>query len=226
MAEHVRPLIAITGPRRGACGPRSCIAAAIRWLGGVPVQLRPGDDVPQQRFQGVVISGGHDVNPVLYADEPQVQPRYDAERDAFESKVICDALVWGVPLLGICRGAQLLNVMLGGNLFQDLKPHRRLTSHRRTLLPLKTLCLEQNSQLAAAMAVQRCKINSLHNQAIDRLGDGLRVSARDLDGIVQGIEDARQPFLMGVQWHPEFILYQAQQRRLFRSLVDAARAYI
>src|SRR5690606_24403116 len=116
-----RPLIAITGPRRGAAMPRLCVALAVWLAGGRPRQLSPADPVSMQRFHGVVVTGGHDVDPVLYAQESQVLPHYDPERDRFESAIIDDALARGLPLLGICRGAQLLNVRLGGDLHQDLR---------------------------------------------------------------------------------------------------------
>ena len=218
-----RPLIAITGPSRGAIGPRSLVAMAIRLFGGEPLQLRPGQHANAYPLAGVVITGGHDINPVLYAAEPEVEPRYDGERDAFERAVIEYALRHQLPLLGICRGAQLLNVVRGGSLFQDLRPHREQTSHRRTILPLKTLLIEQGSGLAERMNCQRCRINSLHNQAIDRLGSGLKVAARDLDGIVQAIEDPEANFLLGVQWHPEFVPYLPRQLRLFGELVRASK---
>ncbi len=218
-----RPLIAITGPGRGAIGPRSLVAMAIRLHGGEPLQLRPGQYAHDHPLDGVVITGGHDVNPVLYAAEPEVEPRYDEQRDHFERAVIEYALEHDLPLLGICRGAQLLNIVRGGSLFQDLRLHRKQTSHRRTILPLKTLLLEPGSTLGQQMACSRCRINSLHNQGIDRLGNGLKVAARDLDGIVQAIEDPRARHLLGVQWHPEFLPYLPRQLALFAGLVAASR---
>ena len=218
-----RPVIGITGPARRAHGPRWCVAAAVAWYGGRPLQILPHDDWRAREYHGVVVTGGHDIDPVLYAEEAEVEPRYDRERDALESAVINDALARDLPLLGICRGAQLLNVCLGGSLFQDLRPHRRHTSHRRTVLPLKTLCVESGSGLARLLGPRNIRINSLHNQAIDRLGMGLRVAGRDLDGIVQAVEDPARRFVLGVQWHPEFLLLLRRQRRLFRALVECAR---
>lgn len=203
--------------------PRLCVALAVWLAGGRPRQLSPAKPVSMRPFHGVVITGGHDVDPVLYAQECQVLPHYDPERDAFESAIIDDALERGVPLLGICRGAQLLNVRLGGDLHQDLRRHRRHTSHRRTIFPMKTLLVEPQTRLFELLERACARINSLHNQSIDRLGDGLVVSGRDLDGIVQAVEDPRRAFLLGVQWHPEFLLFARGQRRLFRALVEAAR---
>lgn len=218
----IRPLIGITGPRRGSIGPRACIAIGVWLAGGRCVQLRPGEPATIDPLDGVVISGGHDVEPVLYKAEAEVQGNYDPERDRFESDVIEEALSRGIPILGICRGAQLLNVRLGGSLFQDLRQRRRSTSHRRTILPLKTLCVREDTRLATLTARSTMKINSLHNQAIDRLGRGLRVSGVDLDDIVQAVQDPEHVFCVGVQWHPEFLLYLGPHRRLFHALVEAA----
>lgn len=226
-----RPVIAITGPQRGAFGPRMLVALAIRLYGGRILQLRPGDEDQHHKYDGVVVTGGHDVEPVLYAAEPEVEPNYDTARDALETAIIDDALTRGLPLLGICRGAQLLNVRRGGTLHQELRSQRRKTSNRWTVLPLKTLCIAdepetRNSLLATLFGTERSRINSLHNQGIDHVGDGLIVIGRDLDGIVQAIEDPSRDFLIGVQWHPEFLLYVKSQRTLFRELVVCAQRHV
>ena len=203
--------------------PRLCVAVAVLLAGGRTVQLSPADPVSTRAFHGVVITGGHDVDPVLYAQESKVLPHYDPDRDAFESAIIDDALARHLPLLGICRGAQLLNVRLGGDLHQDLRSHRRHTSQRRTILPIKTLLVERGTLLFDLLGSECSRINSLHNQSIDHLGRGLKVCGRDLDGIVQAVEDPDRPFLLGVQWHPEFLLASRAQRRLFSALVQASR---
>lgn len=222
MAE-VTPVIGITGPRKRALMPRFLVALVVRWYGARPVQLRPGDPVDFSDFDGIVVTGGHDVDPVLYAAEPEVHPRYDQERDAFESEAIDWAIKHRLPLLGICRGAQLLNVRLGGSLFQELRSRREKTSNRWTILPLKTLEVCGPSLLARLLHTERCKINSLHNQGIDQLGQGLTVTGRDLDGIVQSVEQPDYPYLLGVQWHPEFLILNRRQRRLFGALIEVAR---
>jgi len=193
--------------------------------GGKPLHLRPGDPLDTAPLDGVVISGGHDVEPTLYKAAAEVKGNYDPERDQFESEIIDCALRDHTPLLGICRGAQLLNVRLGGTLHQDLSKRRNLTSKRRFLLPLKTLCMESGSKLETILGHDDIRINSLHNQSINVLGDDLQVSGRDLDDIVQAVEDPERRFLFGVQWHPEFLIYSKRQRRLFHELVAAAREY-
>lgn len=223
MSKASRPVIAITGPQRRAFGPRALVALAVWFYGGKPVQLRPRDTPPWPKYDGVVVTGGHDIDPVLYASEPEVEPRHDPERDALESRIIDDALAHGLPLLGICRGAQLLNVRRGGNLFQEVRSRRIQTSNRWTVLPLKTLEVVADTRLASIMGSGRCRINSLHNQAIDRTGLGLHIVGRDLDNLIQAVEDPQQPFLVGVQWHPEFLLFVGRHRRLFGSLVRCAR---
>ncbi len=226
MAEPERsPLIAVTGPTRGSHAPKFLVQLALRLAGARAELLTPTNPKPeiQDTADGVVITGGHDVDPVLYAAAPEVKPKYDPERDALESAVIERGLERGLPLLGICRGAQLLNVRLGGNLFQELRSRRKHTSNRWTIFPLKTLCIEPNTELQRLIGSDRARINSLHNQGIDQLGEGLVVAGRDLDGIVQAIEAPLHYWLLGVQWHPEFLLYNRGQRRLFSSLVAAAR---
>lgn len=218
-----RPLIGITGPRRKGKAPRFFTTLAIWLAGGRPVQLRPGEQRPWRELAGFVISGGHDINPVLYAAQPEVEPRYDEERDAFESEVIDYALAHRRPLLGICRGAQLLNIRRGGSLFQELRSQRQRTSNRWTVLPLKTLCCEPQTRLCQLMNKRRARINSLHNQGIKEVGEHLRVCGRDLDNIIQAVEDPDYCFLVGVQWHPEFLFAYPAQFRLFRALVRASQ---
>lgn len=187
------------------------------------LQLQPGDSLNVAHLDGVVVSGGHDIEPVLYSAAAEVERRYDPERDAFESAIIDHALDEDIPLLGICRGAQLLNVRLGGSLFQDLRTRRRRTSNRRTILPLKWMDVVDDTRLHALAKADRIRVNSLHRQSIDTLGAGLKVCGRDLDDIVQAVEYPERRFVLGVQWHPEFMLYIARQRTLFEALVQAAR---
>lgn len=218
-----RPLIGVTGPQTHAWGPRLCVQVGVWLAGGRTLQMRPRDTAPAAGLDGIVVTGGHDVEPVLYKEEREVAGNYDPERDAFEQRVIARALDERLPLLGICRGAQLLNVYLGGSLIQDLKDHRSKTSNRSTLLPLKRLLVDPESNLFQTLRCETLRINSLHRQSIKELGGGLRIVGRDRDHIVQAVEAPDHDFVVGTQWHPEFLLYLAPHRRLFEALVAAAR---
>ncbi len=227
MAHHPskKPIIGVTGPRHHGGAAWWFTRLAILRSGGLPIRLTPARPTPPQPLDGMVIGGGDDIDPVLYAEAGTVRRNYDRERDRFESEMIRHTLgTPQMPLLGICRGAQLLNVTLGGSLFQELQSQRHHTSHRRTLLPLKRLLVVPATPLETLLDCRQCRINSLHNQAINRVGDGLRVGAYDRDQIVQAVYQEGERFIIGVQWHPEYLPYLGRQQRLFRALVRAAGA--
>lgn len=146
---------------------------------------------------------------------------FDPERDQLEIACINHAKTHEQPLLGICRGAQLINVVHGGNLHQDVNPLRSITSRRAHLLPWKSVDLAADSRISQETRRCRLRVNSLHDQAINRVGSGLTVSGRDRDGIVQAIESSSQ--VMGVQWHPEYLLPLPTQLRIFRWLKHQAQ---
>lgn len=215
------PLIAVTGPDGWLPVAWWCIRRALRRHGARPVRLTPRRPQPPAPPDAVVISGGDDIDPGLYLADDGVAPR-DLPRDRFEIAVIRQALDRGIPLLGICRGMQLLNVVRGGSLHRDIRPLRRHTPNRRTPLPVKDVAIAPGSRLAQAMGVATVRVNSLHHQAVDRLGDGLHVVARDADGFVQGVEGEGPQWLVGVQWHPEYLPQRPEQRALFAALCRTA----
>lgn len=147
----------------------------------------------------------------------------DPSRDELETELIRGALAEGKPILGICRGAQLLNVHLGGTLHQDLEAFYEETLQIRTVRPRKRIEIEPGSLLAELLNTAACRVNALHSQAVDHLGEGVRVAAREGSGVIQAIEHTELPFLLGVQWHPEYLPQSRRQRRLFQGLVEAAR---
>lgn len=155
------------------------------------------------------------------------QPEADrTARDEFEFACFEYARDHRLPVLGICRGAQLINIALGGRLFRDLAGFYEESPAIRSILPRKSVAIEANTRLHAIIGAGQCRVNALHRQAIDaaRLGTDLRVAARETTGVVQAIEavDA-SVFLIGVQWHPEYLPQHAAHRRLFSALVAAAR---
>lgn len=227
-----RPIIGITGPDKRLSWGWIFGALSVWLAGGRPVRITPRRRQWVDRFDeidGLIIGGGDDIDPNLYASlsdlefDAEVQGDYDADRDDLETEMIRRALDAKLPLLGICRGAQLINVVLGGTLIPDLRPIRQHTSNRWHVLPRKTLVVEPQSKLAGQLGTARTRINSLHHQAVDRLGTGLRRVGRDRDDITQAIESDNDRFLLGVQWHPEYMPQVRRMRGLFRALVQAAQ---
>ena len=175
-------------------------------------------------MDGVIIGGGDDISPQLYGSELVAEARLDPARDAMERSIVMDATERGLPILGICRGAQMLNIALGGALDQNAYDTFG-AKVVKTLLPRKTVCLESESRLERITGPNPMRVNALHTQTVKALGEGLRVAARDTSGMVQGIERSKDPVAIGVQWHPEHLVYARRQRRIFRALAEAARAY-
>lgn len=152
-------------------------------------------------------------------------PKRDPERDDLELFIARRALGRGIPMLGICRGAQLLNVVRGGDLHQDLSGFYQETPNVRSIFPRKRVMVPHNSLLGGILGPGEHRVNALHSQAVYCLGDGLTIAAQEVPaGVVQAVEDSAHPFLLGVQWHPEFLPQVAKQQRIFRRLVAAALA--
>lgn len=147
----------------------------------------------------------------------------DPARDELEGRLIEEALRAGLPILGICRGAQLLNVHFGGTLHRDLADFYEETPQIVTIRPKKRIEIEPGSLLAKVLGTESCRVNALHGQAVGRLAASLRIVARETAGVVQAIEHPGHRFLLGVQWHPEYLPQVARQRRIFAHLVEAAR---
>lgn len=216
--------VLVTGPhkrmRYGWWGTRlQC------WLAGLKAHYRTAAraSIPPH-IRGVIIGGGDDIEPAHYGLSSQTERNYDPERDAFEMHMVRCALDSDIPLLGICRGAQLINVVLGGNLHADIRHARRHTPNRYTAFPVKSAMVVPNSNLHGYLGKDTVRINSLHNQAVKEVGEGLKVVARDEDTFVQAIEHDDRRFVVGVQWHPEYLPYKAAQRRLFSHFAEAVRA--
>jgi putative glutamine amidotransferase len=213
--------IGISGPRRRSLAHR-LISLTLRWYGARSHYIRPGSRVNVDQLDGLVLSGGTHVHPAIFGQQPRVTARYDRLRDATDHRLLAEARALGMPVLGICRGAQFINVFQGGTLCQNVTPLRVHTRHRPLLLPLQTVRLVADSGLRRWMQASVVGANRIHSQAIRRLGRDLRVVALDNDGFVQAVEGRDGPWLLGVQWHPEYLLYHAGHRGIFRAFVEAA----
>ena len=199
---------------------------AIDAAGAIPVVLAPvgleAVGALVARLDGICLAGGPDLDPTLYGAlerHPELGPT-NAEHDAFELAVARAADASGLPLLGICRGAQALNVARGGTLHQHVDGH--LQTELATL-PTQRLTVVGDSLLASLTgAGETLDVNSFHHQAVDVPGKGLRVVASAPDGTVEAIEDRSRALLLGVQWHAETLTERPEHGALFAALVGAA----
>jgi len=217
-----RPLIGIT-----TSDQKSHLAWWFDWFavwrhGGKPLRLSPSRPLPEH-LDGLIIGGGDDIQAHLYGDEVQLDVRLDPARDELELNLLGRFIPQNTPVLGICRGAQLINVHLGGTLDPDIYTTHEGLKRRRTVLPRKTVDIVGGSKLYQLLGVTWCRVNSLHHQAVNKAGDGINIVARDGDGLVQGIESTKHDFLIGVQWHPEWLIFNRPQQRLISALVAAAK---
>jgi putative glutamine amidotransferase len=200
-------------------------AEAVSNAGGVPLVIPPTADMEQvaKLIDGWLIPGGDDMNACHFGQEnhPSVHlqdpARFDAEQSLFSH--VSDEL----PILGICYGCQFINVVRGGTLIQHLPDIPDTETH--TGGGLQSYDVAPGSKLAEVVAGSLTEGKSYHHQAVDSVAEGLRVSARSSDGVVEAIEATDRPWMMAVQWHPERTLDDERSRALFGSFVEAAAAY-
>lgn len=204
---------------------------AVRRAGGIPVLLPPGETYDAQlldRLDGLILSGGGDVNPSLYHGlHHETIYMVDPERDQSEIALVKQFIATDLPCLGICRGAQVVNVALGGSLIEHLpdvvgeRVAHRVPPRNRTNHPVR---LEPGSRLAAIVGQTEVTTASWHHQAIRQVAPGLKVVAHAPDGTIEAVEMPAHPWLIAVQWHPELTAADdPSQQRIFEALVAAAK---
>lgn len=202
--------------------------------GGIPFILPVVDDEEVlstyiEQLDGLILSGGHDVTPQYYGEEPMQKIGETWElRDWFDSLLVEKALEKGIPVLGICRGMQVMNVLHGGSLWQDLSymkdvEIKHLQGHSPELVT-HLVDIEEGSQLHELMGENHVMVNTFHHQAVRELGQGFKATAFSADGIVEAIEHEEHPFYLGVQWHPEMLHASVPlMNQLFAGLIQAAQ---
>jgi putative glutamine amidotransferase len=227
--------------RTGERQKLDCYFAAMRRAGAEPVEIslrQSATEILEQiaKLDGFVLPGSPaDVDPACYgAPKHQKTNELDDRRDSTDSAVLRHAFQNGKPVLAICYGCQILNVYLGGSLVQDIRTERPKSGpHGSTDLPPGAVkgdvehraTFMDGSLLAQLNRAAEGTINSSHHQAIDRVGEGLRVTATAADGIIEGVEwTGGSSWIVGVQWHPERMPGDALAERLFAEFVAAARA--
>jgi len=195
------------------------------WLaGGRPRRVTPKTSLDRfDEIDGLIIGGGDDIGAGLYGARTVLNTRIDPMRDDAELKLLERFWNRRIPILGICRGAQMLNVYRKGTLHQDIFAVYHHAPNMQTILPRKRVEIVEGSKLHETLDVSALTVNSLHHQSVDQLGEGVRTVARDEHDIAQAIEIEGPIWRLGVQWHPEFLFYQAAHLRLFRKLVTQAR---
>jgi putative glutamine amidotransferase len=203
---------------------------AVRRAGAVPIVLPPGEPEPRvllPPIAALIVSGGGDIDPRAYGGRHH-ETVYSVceERDAFEFALTRAALTdTRIPMLCICRGLQVLNVVCGGTLHVHL-PERYGDAVAHRLPPRDTsthaVTIDPESRLARILGTTRTDVRSWHHQGIDRLGDGLRPVAWAEDGVIEAVEHVEHPWCVGVQWHPEMQLDDEIQQRVFTALIKEA----
>jgi putative glutamine amidotransferase len=192
--------------------------------GGLPVLLPPldGGSGVLPRLDGLVLSGGGDIQPARYGANPHpASERFSAERDSAELNLCRRAIAMGLPLLGICRGLQVINVALGGTLHQHLPDLVGDDTHspERAGCGAHKVSIESGTRLAQILGRSEAAVPTHHHQAIDHLGRDLVATAWADDGVIEAVEFGQKaPFMVGVQWHPE----AGDDLSLFTALVGAA----
>ncbi len=223
MAKRVR--IGVTGPDRGGFTAWTFTKFALFLSEAEAVRITPSHPVDPASLDGLIVGGGSDIDPALYgARRHKRTVHIDRRRDKMEWQLLERLYPKNIPILGICRGMQMLNVFLGGTLNQHVFDLDLKFAHTRSALPHKMVTIKPHTLLHRILGVRRCEVNALHHQSVRKPGKGLIVNAYDENRIVQGIEHAKHPFYLGVQWHPEYMPQSALQRRLFTALVERARA--
>lgn len=207
---------------------------AVRMAGGIPFLIPITQDESLiedyiESVDGIILTGGDNINPSRYGEEAMFDlgDIFD-DRDEFEIQLFLKALVRNVPVLGICRGLQIINVALGGKLYQDIetqvinsKNHMQEMSMQETLS--HNIEIDRKSKLYRILKKGSISTNSLHKQAIKNLGWGLNISALSDDGIIEAVELKGRGFVLGVQWHPEnLVLNYPIFRNIFSELVEVS----
>lgn len=208
---------------------------ALTESGAVPVLLTADMSDSQllscaDRLDGLLFAGGNDLAPDLFHENPhQAIGEVNPLRDQLELRLARAAMDRQLPVLGICRGIQLLNVALGGNLWQDL-PSQNPSSfrHQQTCppqYPSHEIHVEPGTLLHRLLGEEQIRVNSFHHQAVREAAPELSVCAYANDGVIEGVEHPDLPFFLGVQWHPERTFHQdASSRAIFAGFVEAARS--
>lgn len=210
---------------------------SVRRAGGEPIEVASNGESPEQivsRVDGLMLTGGGDVDPALYGEAPHATfQAAETGRDQFEIALARAAVKKGLPLLAICRGMQVLNVAMGGTLFQDIPS--QITGAQPHSVPqpraggAHEVWISKGSKLSGLLKEhmedgETCHVNSRHHQSVKQVAPGFEVTATSPDGVIEAMEQPGAGFCIAVQWHPENFWRTGEFRELFEGLVQAANA--
>lgn len=225
-----KPLIGVTTASFNGSFMYFWIWFNITCSGGKVLRIDPLKPDGYESCVGFVISGGADINPELYNQKNKSSVNIDHPRDELEKKIIQHALDFHKPLMGICRGAQMINIVKGGTLHQNVGDEYPDFVPTNSLLAKAFLkryvSIFKGSFLSKLFKPKgKVLVNSIHHQSIAKTGENIKVSAKDDLGIVQAIESTQKSnsFILGVQWHPELLVFSRENRQLFRKLIEVTQ---
>ena len=223
-----RAVVAVTGSSKGSRTAWLFSRFLLRRAGLEPRFVHPGgaeaSTKAAEEMRGLLILGGVDIDPATYegTEHPSIV-RSEPERDALELSLLERARTKGLPAMGICRGMQLINLFHGGTLHPHIHDLELQNAHPHSPLPVRDVTVEAGTRLHAIVGTPKLRVNALHHQAVERLGEGLRSAAHDANGIVQALEGTGERFLLGVQWHPEYMPYAWHSGKIFAAFAAAVK---
>lgn len=195
--------------------------------GGKPLLINTNINKKDYNYDCLILAGGVDIQPEQYGEEAKPNYVYEEDRDALEQEHLEHAMKFNKPILGICRGTQLINISLGGTLYPDIRKIDEKAKYPISVLGYiffrKLITIKEDSLLLKLIGQNRIRVNSLHSQAIYHTGEQLRITAHEDNGIVQAIEHKNYPWFLGVQFHPEFMLHKKCFRKIFSALINKGK---
>lgn len=236
----MKPVIGVTVDKSRSDGfnyetINECNLRALMLSGAIPLMLPITDDDELiddylHIVDGLYFSGGNDINPLIFGEDPIKQiGGIDYSRDEFEIKLFKKAAAKDMPVLGICRGEQVINVASGGTLYQDIYSQKEGTNGHSPTFSFggyahHKVKIAKGSKLYNILQTEETNVNSFHHQAIRDLAEGFTVTASSADGIIEGIESVNHSFIVGVQWHPEIMFDRYNEfLKIFEALVQASK---
>lgn len=216
--------IIVTGSTTGSKSAWISSQALLRLYGVHAEFFHPNKYNKNIQMNGLLITGGTDIDPYSFNNmkHPSII-KTEPRRDAMELHLLERAQKEKIPIMGICRGMQLINLFMGGSLHPHIPEMDLEFEHPRSVFPSNLLSIEPKTRLHRILRTDNLKVNALHHQTIDKLGKGLRVSAKDTNTLTQAIESTNEKFILGLQWHPEFMPYHWSTHRIFKSFCQEVK---